>query len=150
MVSNIFFSFTPKIGKMIQFDYNISSDGWGNQPPNQFRKSQGIFVPVIFFREKNDPNNRPSSMDPNDALNCGWMVLGLKAMENFENLAHGRILAMEHSFQNLHPQKLTWNLEMMVSNRNLLSKGPFSGSMFVLGGVGCKILGENVLRSNGT
>ena len=27
---------------------------------------------------------------------------------------------------NLHPQKLTWNLEMMVSNRNLL----FQGSIF--------------------
>ena len=26
----------------------------------------------------------------------------------------------------LHPQKLTWNLEMMVSNRNLL----FQGSIF--------------------
>ena len=37
----------------------------------------------------------------------------------------------------MNPQKLTWNLEMMVSNRNLqTSKGPpFSGSMFVLGGV---------------
>ena len=37
------------------------------------------------------------------------------------------------------PPKINgWNLEMMVSNRNLRdSKGPpFSGSMFVLGGVG--------------
>ncbi len=36
------------------------------------------------------------------------------------------------------PQKINgWNLEMMVSNRNLrisFSKGPCSGSMFVLGG----------------
>ena len=30
------------------------------------------------------------------------------------------------SLNNLHPQKLTWNLEMMVSNRNLL----FQGSIF--------------------
>ena len=45
-----------------------------------------------------------------------------------------------HYEKSLHPQKFTWNLEMMVSNRNLLSKGPFSGSMFVLGGVFGKIL----------
>ena len=34
---------------------------------------------------------------------------------------------------NLHPQNSTWNLEMMGGIS--FSKGPFSGSMFVLGGV---------------
>ena len=102
---------------MIQFDYNISSDGWGNQPPNQFRKSQGIFVPVIFFREKNDPNNRPSSMDPNDALNCGWMVLGLKAMENFENLAHGKIQPWKNFSHGTFFSKSTpWKINMEPTN----------------------------------
>ena len=34
------------------------------------------------------------------------------------------------------PQKLTWNLEMMGKPIGIsFSKGPFSGSMFVLGGV---------------
>ena len=40
-------------------------------------------------------------------------------------------------FWEIHPQKLTWNLEMMVSNRNLLFQGSpiFRWTMFVLGGV---------------
>ena len=35
----------------------------------------------------------------------------------------------------LHLRKLTWNLKMMVFNRNLLFQGSFSGSMLVSGGV---------------
>ena len=36
----------------------------------------------------------------------------------------------------LHPLKQTWNLEMMVKPIGIsFSKGPFSGSMFVFGGV---------------
>ena len=42
------------------------------------------------------------------------------------------------------PKTNGWNLEMMVSNRNLLFPfGPFSGSMFVLGGVDLlKVVGK--------
>ena len=35
----------------------------------------------------------------------------------------------------IHPQSSTWNLKMMVSNRNLLSRGWFSGSMLNFKGV---------------
>ena len=35
----------------------------------------------------------------------------------------------------LPPRKLTWNLKMMVFNRNLLFQGSFSGSMLAFGGV---------------
>ena len=35
----------------------------------------------------------------------------------------------------LPPKKLTWNLKMMVFNRNPLFQGSFSGSMLVFGGV---------------
>ncbi len=34
--------------------------------------------------------------------------------------------SVSHFLELVHPQKLTWNLEMMVSNRNLL----FQGSIF--------------------
>ena len=44
----------------------------------------------------------------------------------------------KNQVRKIHPRNSTWNLNMMVSNGNLLfSKGPsFSDSMFVLGG--CK------------
>ena len=42
----------------------------------------------------------------------------------------------ENKKHDIHPGRLTWNLEMMVSKFGIsFSKGPFSGSMFVLGGV---------------
>ena len=38
-------------------------------------------------------------------------------------------------FGGLHSLKLTWPLKMMVSNRNLLFQGLFSGDMLVSGNV---------------
>ncbi len=41
--------------------------------------------------------------------------------------------------KNLHPQKLTWNLEMMVSNRNLLFQGSILRFHVCFGGCKQKI-----------
>ena len=41
------------------------------------------------------------------------------------SVIHGKFLLKADKVE-IHPKKLTWNLEMMVSNRNLL----FQGSIF--------------------
>ena len=45
----------------------------------------------------------------------------------------GRVVKNRHE---IHSLKLTWPVKMMVSNRNLLFQGLFSGDMLVSGNVG--------------
>ena len=65
------------------------------------------------------------------AIPWGWEYQDLKKEKDMSSIV----------FQGIHPQSLTWNLKMMISKRNLLSRGWFSGSMLNFRGVCEKKIG---------
>ena len=78
-----------------------------------------------------------------------FMVINPNSISESNYIWKKKLSKKHHKFgtSKIHPQKLTWNLEMMVSNRNLLFQGSiFRWTMFVLGGVRL-FPPRNVLRS---
>ena len=75
--------------------------------------SYAFFVVAIIFQSLYSTINQPRNLQEKKKH-------GKKSYLRFAYLMVGT------TKKNVHPQKLTWNLEMMVSNRNLL----FQGSIF--------------------